>query len=317
MTVRVALRVSCMPVGTAFEADDVPTASKVSQVPPARRVDVDARAELGGRAQTVTLTTTPLRRTTTTVAGIELAVLRGGRGPRLLVLHDEWGLADAVTWSALASSFDLVVPIHPGFADAPVAPAVKSVGDLALLYRHLLDTEDEPLAVVGASLGGWIALEMAVRCPHHVSRLALISPVGLRFGAPEVRNFTDLFGHGEAELASLLYTDGNRARGVTADSSDEELTAWVRSREATARYGWEPYLHTPGLEHWTRHIDLPVLLVEGDGDRFVRAGYYDDVADALPQPTRRVVAGCGHFPLVEQPDVVASLLKEFAATDAG
>jgi pimeloyl-ACP methyl ester carboxylesterase len=254
-----------------------------------------------------------LERIEVEVAGMSLSVLRGGRGPKLMLLHDEFGLVGAeATLSVLATSFELIVPIHPGFEDTGLT-AARSVGDLALLYLRLLDDEPTPLPVLGASLGGWIALEMAVRCHHQISSLVLAAPTGVRFGGPEVRNFADLFALAEDELAAALYHDPLRARRVDADSPEELVRAWVRNQEATVRYGWEPYLHSPGLENWTRHLELAVLLLHGEDDRFVAPGYYDDFAGVLARCDRRTLAACGHFPLIEQPEASADAVRGFLA----
>ncbi|HVB05122.1 MAG TPA: alpha/beta hydrolase [Acidimicrobiales bacterium] len=240
-----------------------------------------------------------------------LTVYRGGSGPPLHLLHDEWGIAGLEPLlEALADDFAVSSPVHPGFEDSPVSPRLRGAGDLALLHLGLLEREAEPAVVVGLSFGGWVALEMAVRCRHHIAALVLVGPTGLRFGAPDERNFVDLFAHDDEALAALLYSDPEKARRPEA-LDDEALVRWVRNREAVARYGWEPYLHTPGLEDWTGELGLPTLLLHGAQDRFVAPGYYEKVAGAVGGARRREVPGCGHYPHVERPEEVAAMIGEF------
>lgn len=257
----------------------------------------------------------PLSRSQVHVAGESITVLRGGRGPRVLVLHDEWGIDPRETfWSLLAERVEVVAPIAPGFEDAPKSPSIRTVRDLALLYSALLETfGDEPVAIVGVSFGAWIALEMAVMDHRRVAHLALLGPVGLRFGSPDQRNFADLFAVRDEELGSLLYQRPEVARVVSKESPSERVTSWTRNREACALYGWEPYLHQPRLQRWTEHLKTPTAIIHGREDRFVMDGYYEQFDESFLDSVLVEIPGAGHFPHLDEPrltfEAVESLLS--------
>src|SRR5262245_38931226 len=118
--------------------------------------------------------------------------MRGGDGPPLLLLHAAGG---AGTWPAfyglLAQRFEVIAPDHPGFGGSDDLPEVEAIDDLVYHYLDVLDRLGlDHVNVVGASLGGWIAAELAVHSPHRIERLALLGAAGLRVPG---RMATDIF----------------------------------------------------------------------------------------------------------------------------
>ena len=251
-----------------------------------------------------------LEASTINLAGSSLTVLGGGQGRNVLVLHDEWGIrGNEQIWSMLADKAEVLAPIAPGFMGSPSSESIQGVHDLALLYNLLLrELGADQTVIVGISFGAWIAAEMAVMNEHPLAGLVLVGPVGLRFGGPTVRNFIDLFAQSDQELASLLYRDQANARSVTPESPEDEIYAYAHNREATARYCWEPYLHTPGLERWTRELRLPVSVIHGSEDRFVMDGYFEMYAESFAHATRMEVPNTGHFPHLESPSTVSDAI---------
>lgn len=237
------------------------------------------------------------------VAGESLKILRRGSGPKLIVLHDEWGIdGDEMLWKLLGERFEIIAPIAPGFEDSAASTSIKSVRDLAMLYNALLvQLSADPVHVVGVSFGAWIAIEMALMNPNLIASLVLLGPLGLRFGTPDQRNIADLFALSEAELVETLYANPEVARMVTSESTRESVVTWARNREASAVYGWEPYFHTPGLQRWTGHLTVPVSIVHGGEDRFVMDGYFERYAESFPNSTRIEIANAGHFPHIDAP----------------
>jgi pimeloyl-ACP methyl ester carboxylesterase len=117
------------------------------------------------------------------VKGFPVEVHRVGAGPPLLYLHAEQYFAQATPHlDALARKWTVIAPRHPGFGVAPAATELRSVDDLAYLYLDLLEAlELDDVLLVGASFGGWIALEMCVRDQARLSKLVLVSSVGVKF----------------------------------------------------------------------------------------------------------------------------------------
>ena len=126
------------------------------------------------------------------VAGTDLTFIQGGSGKPLLVLHEELGYPGWLRWhSALARHRTLHIPLHPGFGKSPRVEWVLSMRDLACFYARVLrDTHLSPIDVMGFSLGGWLAAEMAANCAHQFQRMVLVAPAGLR---PPEGEIMDMF----------------------------------------------------------------------------------------------------------------------------
>lgn len=248
------------------------------------------------------------------VAGVELEMVERGSGRSLLWLHGEEGLDPGAPFLDLMAGMGRVLaPSHPGFGHSPDSGAIDSVDDLAYLYLDLLAGRDARNAVViGSSLGGWIAAEMAVRCADRLAGLVLVAPLGIKVGDRETRDIPDIFALPPAEVLRLTYADPARAALDYTKLSDDQLTVIARNREATALYAWEPYFHNPKLRQRLRRITVPTLLPWGAQDRFVTAGYYGAAyRAAIPGARVSTIEQAGHFPHIEQPEALAEGLRAF------
>ena len=114
--------------------------------------------------------------------GATIRYRRFGQGPALLFLRSEDSLADAPAFiDALAKDFDVIVPDHPGFRASDTPDWLKGIGDAAYFYLDFLEQLDlDRVHLVGGSLGGWIAAEVAVRTCERIATLNLIAPLGVR-----------------------------------------------------------------------------------------------------------------------------------------
>jgi pimeloyl-ACP methyl ester carboxylesterase len=237
----------------------------------------------------------------------------GGSGPPLLFLHggDYW-LQNRALLDRLAAQFRVVAPRHPGFGSSPRPAWFRSVHDIAYLYLDLLDrlALDRPL-VVGSSFGGWVALEMAVRDPGRIGRLVLIDALGVKFGGREQRDFADVYALPADEVLRRTFADSAAAPDY-AKMSDGELEDIARDREATALYGWKPYMHDPGLAPWLHRIKPPALVLWGAEDGIAPPSHGERLAAALPNARFTAIASAGHYPQIEQPEAVADAIEGFA-----
>ena len=123
------------------------------------------------------------------VKGFPVEIHTAGSGPPLLYLHAEQYVEQVRPYlDTLAKKWTVIAPRHPGYGAASVATDFRSVDDLAYLYLDLLDElKLDNVVLVGASLGGWIALEMCVRNHTRLSKLVLVSSVGVKFSGREER----------------------------------------------------------------------------------------------------------------------------------
>lgn len=123
------------------------------------------------------------------VGGLELEVERRGRGTPLLVLYGEEALElDSPVLAELANDHELIIPSPPGFGRSERPDWIETPDDISYVYLDLVESLRLPkLPAIGFSLGGWIALEMAVRSTHHLRSLTLISAAGIHVkGVPIV-----------------------------------------------------------------------------------------------------------------------------------
>src|SRR5690349_1471085 len=243
-------------------------------------------------------------------AGIPLEITEAGHGRPLLFLHGGHpsGRLDpqARLVEALADNFRFIAPTHPGFGITAAPPQLTTVDDLAYLYLDLLDALDlHDVVLVGASLGGWIAAEMAVKTTERISQLVLIDSVGIKVGDREARDIADIYAITDRQLAEIAYADPQKIARDTKSLPEQELTLMARSRESTGRYGWSPYMHNPKLKARLHRIGIPALVLWGKADRIVAPEYGRSFAAALPNARFAVIESAGHFPHLEQPNAVA------------
>jgi pimeloyl-ACP methyl ester carboxylesterase len=248
-----------------------------------------------------------------TLAGIDLALEEQGDGPPLLFLHAGEGLAPERPWLALlARRFRVIAPWHPGWGGSALPDRIGSVEDLACLYLDLADAlRLDGACLAGACFGGWIAAELAVRQPERFARLALIAPLGVKFGAVTERDIADMHAMGHEDYLAAAWADPARGEQDTTVLADDALTAIARGREAFALFGWKPYMHNPRLRHWLHRIRPPTLLLWGAADRIVTPAYGARWQEALPDARLEIIPDAGHFPLWEQPEPAVAALTRF------
>ncbi len=246
------------------------------------------------------------------VHGWDLPVMRAGSGPDLLLLT---GAYDGGDWqpymAALAEDFRVIVPRHPGVG-VELPAWLDTVGDLANFYLEFLAVERlTSVHLMGAALGGWIAAELATRNGTRLASLSLVAPFGARvMGAAGV----DLFAVSDEQAIRHLVHDPAVAEGLIAQARDAaKQDDWLQTRVLIAKLCWQPRLHDPQLQKWLHRIDVPTLLIWGAADEVVPVAVADEWRQLVPQARLSVLAACGHLPTLEQPRVVADLVKGFAA----
>jgi pimeloyl-ACP methyl ester carboxylesterase len=249
------------------------------------------------------------------VGGIAVETLSAGDGPPLLFLHGgDYVAQNQLFLDRLAKRFRVVMPRHPGFGNTPRPTWFRTVGDIAYLYLDLLDRLDlRNVMLAGSSFGGWVALEIAVRSTERIARLALIDSLGVKFGGREDRDIADIYALPAEEVLRRLFVDPARVVPDYSKLDDNEALLIARDREATALYGWKPYMHNPALVHWLHRITRPTLVLWGDEDDVAAPAYGERLAAALPNARFELVTGAGHFPQIEQPDAIAAAIERFAS----
>jgi pimeloyl-ACP methyl ester carboxylesterase len=242
-----------------------------------------------------------------------IEMLVAGDGPPLLFLHGIDCFAQHKPFfDRLARHFRIVVPRHPGFGASPRPDWLRSVNDIAYLYLDLLDRLAlDKVLLVGASFGGWAALELAVRSSARLAGLVLIDSLGLKFGGRDDVEITDIYALPAADAVARTFADPAKAPDYAA-MNDAALEEVARDRQAAVMFGWRPYMHNPSLKHWLHRIKLPSLVVWGEQDRIVAPAYGAHLTQRLQYARFLPVANAGHYPQVEQPEKVAAAIEAFA-----
>ena len=254
-----------------------------------------------------------MKTTTIKIAGIDLEVFEAGDGAPLLWLHGGQGFNPKQEFVPLfAARRRLIVPSHPGFGRSGLPDWLDSIDDIAHIYLELMDTLGlDKVDIVGCSIGGWIAAEMAAKSPERIRRLVMIGPVGVKVGSADKLDIPDIFAMPQDEASKLLFHDPARMTPDLMKMSDEELTVMVRNRETLALLTWEPWMHNPKLKRRLHRAGMPALFVRGESDGLVSADYIAAYAKLLPKARTLAIPAAGHAPHLEQPPALAAAVFEF------
>ena len=238
-------------------------------------------------------------------------ISRGGSGQTLLLLHGAGGSVNLKKLAAkLAEDYDVLLPDHPGFGLSEQSKRLSSVSDLAFYYLDFIqELSLKDVHLVGLSMGGWIAAEMAIRSTAKVKSIALVSSAGIHVkGVPK----GDLFLWSPEELVRNLYVNQDVVDDVLSqEPTSEELEFMVKNRVAAARYAWHPRFYNPDLEKWLHRIDVPTLILWGDQDKIFPVEYASAFKNLIPHAQTQILKDCGHVPHMDQPEVFYHSLKSF------
>jgi pimeloyl-ACP methyl ester carboxylesterase len=249
-----------------------------------------------------------------TVSGVRLEVEEKGQGRPLLFLHAGEGLQANRPWfDLLAQHHHVIAPHHPGFGGSALPDWLGTVDDLAYLYLDLAaELKLEKAVLAGASFGGWIAAEMAVRNTARFAGLLLADPLGIKVGGVLDRDIVDMHGIPRAEFMRLAWANPAKGEVDYTKLPDTELAGIARGREAFAVFGWKPYMHNPRLKRWLHRIDIPTHIVWGEQDRIVSIPYGEAWKAEIPGATMETITDAGHYPHWEQPDAFAARVRDFS-----
>jgi pimeloyl-ACP methyl ester carboxylesterase len=252
------------------------------------------------------------------VSGRKVDLRRAGSGDPVLFLHSAFGEFWMPEFlEPLYKRFEVFSPAHPGFGDSTGIEEIADVEDMAFHYSDMLDAlKLDQVHLIGVSLGGWIAAEVAVRWPDRVRSLILIDSVGIWIDQFPI---TQMWGVRDPQkLADLFFVDQSHPIAVMIASidldnppPDEILLQFMNQQRATAQVGWDPYLHNPKLASRLNRINSPALLIWGEKDRLTSLEYGRRFAELIPGARFEVIRDAGHLAALEKPSEVAALAEEF------
>jgi len=248
-----------------------------------------------------------------TFAGISVELFETGEGAPLLFLHSGQGFVpDHPYVGMLAKGRRVIAPSHPGFGKSALPDWLDTCDDIAHVYLELLDRLGlARVDLVGCSIGGWIAAEMASKAPERVKKLVLLSPVGVKTGPADRLDIPDIFAMPQEKVNQLLFHDPAKAAFDPTKFTDEQLTIIARNRESLALLVWEPWMHNPKLRRRLHRVACPTLFLRGESDGLVTADYVARYAKLLPNARIETIPLAGHAAQVEAPAAFAAKVLAF------
>ncbi len=256
-------------------------------------------------------------------AGSRLLEIAGGRrtiqlfeagdGDPLVFLHGEGGLAaDSPLLAALARGWHVVAPLLPGYG---LSTGAEGLRDMLAVTLHSFDVLDalglDRPALVGHSMGGMIAAEMAALAPREVERLGLIAPMGLWVDAHPL---PDLFSTLPHELPALLFHDpvfGERMMTAGRDLADPKvLEAFVIGHARQQAMASKLLFPLPdrGLSERLYRVRAKTVIIWGEDDRLIPPAYGEAFCRGIAGAELITVPAAGHMVIVEQPEAVVAAL---------
>ncbi|CAN5247647.1 alpha/beta hydrolase [soil metagenome] len=236
----------------------------------------------------------------------EYTLTESGSGRPVLILHGGGGpftvapIAAHVAETALA-----IVPTLPGWNGTPRPDSLATVAGYAEYYSALLEERDlDDVLVIGSSLGGWLAVELALRTPR-VTGLVLVDAGGIEVPGEPMRDFFALDARGVAEYS---FHDADKFYVDPATLPAEQLAGRRSNMETMRVVAGDPYMHDPTLFDRLPGIAVPTLVVWGESDRIFTPGYGRAFAAQIPGARFALVEKAGHLPQLEQPEATCALL---------
>jgi pimeloyl-ACP methyl ester carboxylesterase len=262
---------------------------------------------------------TSSKTTTVSVTGlgdVPVTFTELGSGQPVLLLHGGAGAFSVAGFADLLASSGparVITPVHPGFDGTPRPEELASVASLAGVYGQLLrDLGLSDVCVIGNSIGGWIAAELALAesaAPdRRVSSVVLVDAAGLQIDAAPVPDFFSLT---LDQVLDLSYFDPDAFRIDPAALPPERAAALAANRAALLAYAGSG-MADPALLGRLPDVRIPALVVWGAADRMVPVEHGRAYAAAIPGGQFRLIAKAGHLPQLETPDELLAAVTEFA-----
>jgi pimeloyl-ACP methyl ester carboxylesterase len=238
--------------------------------------------------------------------------MRAGAGDALVYLHGASGAAWLPVLQKLSEKYDVIAPEHPGFGESDTPDWLDTIHDLAYFYLDVFDQlKIRGAHLVGNSLGGWLAAEIAVRNTSHLASVTLCNAAGLH--VPGARQ-SDSFMMSEEQRLREFFYDSKKAEDMVARvmHPDREDTV-LKNRATVAKLSWQPRAYDPHLPKWLHRIDVPTLVIWGDHDKAFPNEHAQAYHKAIPGSKLVMIPQCGHVPQIEKPDEFIAALESFIA----
>ena len=247
---------------------------------------------------------------------VELSVTEKGQGQPFLLLHGGGGPLTVAGFADLLAAqrpARVITPTHPGFGGTPRPDSLASVQGLAAVYIALLaELGLSDVTVIGNSIGGWIAAEMALLDTNRINSFVLVDAVGIEVPGHPIADFFSLT---PRQVAELSYHDPDRFGIDPSKLSPEALTVMAGNRATLAVYAGTSMIGA-GLAQRLASVTTPALVIWGDSDHIADADYGRAFADAIPGARFQLLRETGHLPQIETPGQLLDAVWAFAQNHA-
>src|SRR5271155_632229 len=246
---------------------------------------------------------------------VDLLVEERGEGQPFLLLH---GGAGPMSMARLANMLAargvrVITPTHPGFGRTKRPDSLNSVRALAQVYAALLDQIDaRGVTVIGNSVGGWVAAELALAAAPRLRGVVLVGATGIDVPGHPIPDTSKL---SLDEIMSLSYHDPKPFRIDPATMTDDQRAVMGANRAALGAYA--PQMSDPTLAGRLAEVSVPVLVISGDSDRIVDSGYGRGYAATIPGAKFVLLANTGHLPQIETPGPLLEAVWSFGHATSG
>lgn len=248
---------------------------------------------------------------------VAIEVKVAGEGEAVVYLHGAGGLVWDPFLDELSNHYKVYAPHLPGTAQSSGLEHIRDLWDLILCYYDLFDCLGlEAATVMGHSLGGMIAAELAANDQSRVERLVAIAPAGL---FREEEPIPDMFAMLPDELIHHMVADpasplAKKMREIPQNQEDriEASVQRMQNMQAAAKFLWP--IPDKGLKFRIHRIKAPTLLIWGVQDRFIPPSYAADFHQRIAGSRLDLIEGAGHLVTLEQPAAVLDSIRRFTTS---
>lgn len=257
------------------------------------------------------------------VAGVSTSLLEGGDGPPLVLIHGQGGFAEMMMplVRMTADRYRVIVPDLPGMGRSRITSGTLDGRRVTEWLAELMGkTCDQPPTVLGASLGGSIALRLAVARGDELRKVILVDSGSLgRFRPPPSLLFALLRLIRKPDRAAVrrmqrhVFRDADRVRAAAGKAIEAVEDYQIdRAQQPSVNAANRTLLRDVGTkpvpEEELRAIRVPVEMIWGRYDRVMPFRYAERASAAYGWPLHPI-EDAAHVPFVEQPQAFAAALR--------